>query len=131
MKKLLTSWFKKSKEGESSSEGSHHTDEGTHGRSDEEESYHQMVLYEPPSREREPESGLMLNQEELQKYNTLRASSFQCTSIIDPVLLDRTGMSAEYNTIFNAIGWGGFWQVHESGSHRASISKEYIKAVLV
>jgi len=64
MKKLLTSRFKKSKKGESSPQGSHHTDEGTHGRRDEEESCHQVVLYEPPSRVREPESSLMLNQED-------------------------------------------------------------------
>ncbi|KAG0514695.1 hypothetical protein BDA96_10G215300 [Sorghum bicolor] len=64
---------------------------------------------------REPGSGLMLTQEELQKYNTLRSSSFRCTSIIDPVLLDHTGMSAEFNAVFNTIGWGGFWMVPELG----------------
>jgi len=74
-----------------------------------------VVLYEPPSGVREPESGLMLNQEELQKYNTLRASSFRCTSIIDPGLEDRIGMSAEFNVVFNAIGWGGFWMVPTLG----------------
>jgi hypothetical protein len=57
----------------------------------------------------------MLNQKGLQKYNTLRASSFQCTSIIDPVLMDLIGMSAEFNVVFNAIGWGGFWMVPELG----------------
>jgi len=70
MKKLLTSWFKKSKKGESSSHDSHHT-EGTHERRDEEESHQQVVLYGPPLRVREPKSGLILNLEELQKYNTL------------------------------------------------------------
>jgi hypothetical protein len=65
MKKLLTSRFKKSKKGEISSQDSHHIDEGTHWKKDEEESYHQLVLYEPPSRVIEPESGLMLNQEEV------------------------------------------------------------------
>jgi len=48
MKKFLTSWFKKSKKGESSSQGCHQTNEGTHGMREEEEIYHQMVLYEPP-----------------------------------------------------------------------------------
>jgi hypothetical protein len=114
MKKLLTSRFKKSKKGESSSHNSHHT-KGTHERRDEEESHHQVVLYEPPPRVREPGSGLMLTQEELQKYNTLRSSSFRYTSIIDPVLLDHTGMSAEFNAVFNTIGWGGFWMVPELG----------------
>jgi hypothetical protein len=64
MKKLLTSWFKKSMKGESSSHDSHHT-EGTHERRDEEESHHQVVLYEPRSRVREPKRGIMLKQEEL------------------------------------------------------------------
>jgi len=69
----------KSKKGESSSQDSYQTG-GTHGRRDEEESYHQVVLYEPPSRVREPKSGLMLNQEELQKYKQV-VSSAQASSI--------------------------------------------------
>ena len=121
MKKLLTSWFKKSKKGESSSQGSYDTNKETHGMKDEGERYHQVVLYEPPWRVRELKSDLMLNQEELQKYNTLWASGFQCTSIIDPVLLDHTGMSAKFNTILNTIGWGildGSRTWHKS-AHRA------------
>jgi len=64
MKKLLTSRFKKSKKVENSSNDSHHT-EGTYERRYQEESHHQMILYEPTLRVRELESGLMLNQEEL------------------------------------------------------------------
>jgi len=50
----------------------------------------------------------MLNQEELRKYNTLRASHFQYTSTINLVLLDR-------NVVFNGIGWRGFWMVPALG----------------
>ncbi|KXG28323.1 hypothetical protein SORBI_3005G109300, partial [Sorghum bicolor] len=99
MKKHIFGKFKKAK-GESSSQGSHHA----HGR-EEEEGYHGMVPYEPPSRMREPESGLMLSQEELQRYYIIREGLFLHTSIIDPDLLARTGMDVEFDKVFIAIGW--------------------------
>ncbi|OQU89129.1 hypothetical protein SORBI_3002G150100 [Sorghum bicolor] len=97
MKKHIFGKFKKAK-GESSSQGSHHA----HGR-EEEEGYHGMVTYEPPSRMREPESGLMLSQEELQRYHVIREGLFLHTSIIDPDLLARTGMDVEFDKVFRAI----------------------------
>jgi len=51
-----------------------------------------------------PESGLILSPEELQKYHTLCNIAYASTSIIDPDLLDRTGMTSEFETIFNTIG---------------------------
>lgn len=116
MKKSFSSLIKKAKKGESSSRRSHHTDEGTHGRrEEEEESYHQMLPYAPPLRAREPESGLLLNQGQLQKYIAIRERGFAHMSIIDPVLLDNAGMNVEFNTVFYTIGWGGFWQIPELG----------------
>ncbi|KAG0514282.1 hypothetical protein BDA96_10G177200 [Sorghum bicolor] len=98
MKKHIFGKFKKAK-GESSSQGSHHA----HGR-EEEEGYHGMVPYEPPSRMRELESGLMLSQEELQRYYIIREGLFLHTSIIDPDLLARTSMDVELDKVFRAIG---------------------------
>ncbi|KAG0514555.1 hypothetical protein BDA96_10G202300, partial [Sorghum bicolor] len=60
---------------------------------------------------REPESGLMLSQEELQ-------------SIIDPDLLARTGMDVEFDKVFRAIGWSSFWQVPEFG--KELLAKEFL-----
>ncbi|OQU81286.1 hypothetical protein SORBI_3006G036801 [Sorghum bicolor] len=118
MKKHIFGKFKKAK-GESSSQGSHHA----HGR-EEEEGYHGMVPYEPPSRMREPESGLMLSQEELQRYYIIRESLFLHTSIIDPDLLARTGMDVEFDKVFRAIGWSSFWQVPEFG--KELLAKEFL-----
>ncbi|KXG24933.1 hypothetical protein SORBI_3007G102400 [Sorghum bicolor] len=118
MKKHIFGKFKKAK-GESSSQGSHHA----HGR-EEEEGYHGMVPYEPPSRMREPESGLMLSQEELQRYYIIREDLFLHTSIIDPDLLARTGMDVEFDKVFRAIGWSSFWQVPEFG--KELLAKEFL-----
>ena len=49
-----------------------------------------MVPYAPPARVMEPESGLILSPEELQKYHTLCNIAYASTDIIDPDLLDRT-----------------------------------------
>lgn len=62
MKKFILSRVKKGK-GESSSHSSHHSDERRHGR--EEEEVHQLVPHISPSRALEPESSLLLTQEEL------------------------------------------------------------------
>ena len=106
--------IKKAKKGESSSRSSHHSDEGSHKRrEDEGESHAQMVPYATPSRTREPESGLLLSPEELHKYISIRARGFAHTGIIDPVLLDNVGLDVEFDTVFNTIGWGGFWKVPE------------------
>ncbi|KXG24948.1 hypothetical protein SORBI_3007G103300 [Sorghum bicolor] len=120
MKKHIFGKFKKAK-GESSSQGSHHA----HGR-EEEEGYHGMVPYEPPSRMREPESGLMLSQEELQRCYIIREGLFLHTSIIDPDLLARTGMDVEFDKVFRAIDHATrmfdkfrFWKAN-SGSNDCS-----------
>jgi len=63
----------------------------------------------------EPESGLILSLEELQKYHTLCNIAYASTGIIDPDLLDRTGMTSKFKTVFNTIGWGGFWMIPELG----------------
>ena len=97
MKKILASRFKKAKKGESSAQGSHPSYEATPERREEEVSHPEMVPYEPPRRVLEPMSGLKLNQEELQKFNILRTSVFAHISFIDPVLMDHTGMTTEFN----------------------------------
>lgn len=119
MKKSLSSAIKKAKDavGGSSSRRSRHTDEESYGRREasSREGHHQEVLDVPPERARDPESGLLLNQQEYQKYFSIRHREFEHTGIIDPVLLDGIGMTVEFNTVFNEIGWGGFWQIQELG----------------
>ena len=84
MKKALSSMIKKAKKGESSFRCSHHSDEGSHERrEDEGESHAQMVPYATPLRTREPKSGLLLNHDKLHKYISIRAREFVHTSIID------------------------------------------------
>lgn len=116
MKKSFSSFLKKAKKGESSYRHSHQSDEGSHGRREDEEGSHQHVVqYVPLPRAIEPESGLLLSVEELQRYRIIRETGYAHTSIIDPVLLNNTGMDVEFNTVFSTIGWGGFWQVPELG----------------
>lgn len=83
-----------------------------------------MVPYAPPTRTREPESGLMLSPDKMQRYLALRGSSFLHTNIIDPDLLAHSGMDIEFETIFNEIGWTSFWQVHELGIEL--LTKEFL-----
>jgi len=79
------------------------------------EVHHSMVPYAPPARVTEPKSGLILSPEELQKYDTLCNIVYASTGIINPDLLDRTGMTSEFKTVFNTISWGGFWMIRELG----------------
>ena len=87
--------------------GSSHTpqcsNEGSHSRQADVEVHHSLAPYAPPARVMEPESGLILSPEELQKYHTLCNIAYASTGIIDPNLLDRTGMTSEFETIFNII----------------------------
>lgn len=101
--------------GESTSSSPQRYDEESHPWQEEAEEYHHMVPYAPPTRVYDPESGLMLSPEELQKLNTLHTCTFASTGIIDPDLLHKTGMSSDFETVFNTIGWGGFWMVPELG----------------
>ena len=99
--------------GHGSSRSSQRSDQGSHSRQVDAEVHHSLVPYAPPTRVMEPESGLILSPEELQKYHTLCNIAYASTSIIDPDLLDRSGMTSEFKTVFNTIGWGGFWMIPE------------------
>lgn len=54
------------------------------------------------------ESGLLLKQQEYQKYLSIWGRTFEHTKIFDQSLLDRSGMDVEFNTVFSTIGWQGF-----------------------
>jgi len=52
---------------------------------------------------------LILSPEELIKFNNLKESGFRHTSILDPALVDRTGITKEFNDILIPLVFGGFW----------------------
>jgi len=92
------------------------SDEGSHSRQADAEVHHSLVPYAPPARVMEPECGLILSPEELQKYHTLCNIAYASTNIIDPNLLDRIAITSEFKTIFYTIGGGVFWMIHELGN---------------
>jgi len=58
----------------------------------------------------DPESGLLFNQQEYQRYLMIRGCTFEHTKIFDLNLLNSTGMNVEFNSVFSTIGWQGFWK---------------------
>lgn len=81
----------------------------------EEEQLHTLVPFIPADRILEPHDNLLLTHEEIGKLYTLRTYGFNHTTVFDEQLLDQSGMSIDFPTVFYAIGWGGFWQVPELG----------------
>lgn len=75
----------------------------------------QGVLMVPPMRAQDPETGLLFNQQEYQKYLSIRGRLFEHTKVLDPALLINAGMATEFTSVFNALGWQSFWQVDELG----------------
>jgi len=61
----------------------------------------------------EPHDNLLLTHEELGNLYTLRTCGFNHTTVFDEQLLDQSGMSTDFPTVFYVIGWGGLWQVPE------------------
>jgi len=51
---------------------------------------------------------LILTPEELIKFNNLKESDFHHTSILDPALVDRIGMTKEFNDILIPLVWEVF-----------------------
>jgi len=56
------------------------------------------------------ESSLLFDQQEYQKYLSIRGHTFEHTKIFDPSLLNRSGMEVKFNTVFSTIGWHSLWQ---------------------
>jgi len=81
----------------------------------EEEQLHTLVPFIPTDRILETHDNLLLTHDELGKLYTLHTCSFNHTTVFDEQLLDQSGMSTDFPTIFYAIGWGGFWQVPKFG----------------
>ena len=63
----------------------------------------------PPMRALDPESGLLFNQQEYQRYLSIRERIYEHTKVIDPTLLSCSGMDMEFTTVFSMIGWESFW----------------------
>ena len=81
----------------------------------EEEQLHILVPFIPADRILEPHNNLLLTHEEIGKLYTLRTCGFNHTAVFDEQLLDQSGMSTNFPTVFYAIGWDGFWQVPKFG----------------
>jgi len=114
MKKFISTKLTKKRKGDGSSSSSHHFESRGHERV-EEEQLHTLVPFIPADRMLEPHDNLLLTHEELGKLYTLRTCGFNHTTVFDEQLLDQSGMSTNFPTVFYAIGWGGFWQVPEFG----------------
>jgi len=108
MKKFISAKLTKKRKGDGSSSGSHHSESKSHERV-EEEQLHTLVPFILADRILEPHDNLLLTHEELGKLYTLRTCGFNHTTVFDEQLLDQSGMSTDFPTVFYAIGWGGFW----------------------
>lgn len=88
-----------------------------------------MQVDEPPTTRAAPSSSTTMinvmmeekntklrNHQEKDKYKKLKDHEIKLTSIYYPRLLQDTGMNTEFQLIFDAVGWGDFWQVTEAGS---------------
>jgi len=53
---------------------------------------------------------------EKEVYQQLKNKDFIHTPILDPILLQETGMDTEFDLIFQMIGWINFWNITELGS---------------
>ena len=60
-------------------------------------------------------------EQELQAYNILKARTFGHTWEFDEDLLEKTGMNAEFASVWKAVGWSSFADVTEMGSRDLTI----------
>ena len=58
---------------------------------------------------------------ELQPYNILKARTFGHTWEFDEDLLGKTGMNAEFASVWKAVGWSSFAEISELGSRDLTI----------
>jgi hypothetical protein len=58
---------------------------------------------------------------ELQAYNILKGQTFGHTWEFDEDLLEKTGMNAEFTSIWKAVGWSSFAEISELGSRDLTI----------
>jgi len=123
MKKFISAKLTKKRQGDGSSLSSHHSEARSHERV-EEEQLHTLVPFIPADRILEPHDNLLLTHDEIGKLYTLRTCSFNHITVFDEQLLDQSGMSTDFPTIFHAIVWGGFLQVPEFGVK--VVSQEFV-----
>jgi len=105
MKKFISAKLTKKRKGEGSSSSSHHSESRSQERV-EEEQLHTLVPFIPADRILEPQDNHLLTHEELGKLYTLSTCGFNHTTVFDEQLLDQSGMSIDFPTIFYAIGVG-------------------------
>ena len=58
---------------------------------------------------------------ELQAYNILKDRTFGHTWEFDEDLLEKTGMNAEFASVWKAVGWSLFAEISELGSRELTI----------
>ena len=49
-------------------------------------------------------------------FKKLKTRRFVHTAAYDLILLQASGMDAELDLVFRAVGWDGFWNIAEQGS---------------
>ena len=57
------------------------------------------------------ETGLILTPQEFLTLDNIRNRVFEHTKVFDPLLLKKTGMDEEFNTVFTTMGWENFWKL--------------------
>ena len=105
----------------SSRSSSHRSATPTPSYTHQEEEAESQAPEEQPAQQEEEEapddSHLDIRGErELQAYNILKARTFGHTWEFDDDLLEKTGMNAEFASVWKAVGWSSFGEISELGS---------------
>jgi hypothetical protein len=64
-----------------------------------------------PAKVQDPETRLLLTPQEFLTLNNIHNCNFEHTKVFDPLLLEKTGMDEEFNTVFTTMGWENFWKL--------------------
>ena len=118
--------LKKVTRSSSSQSSSHRSSTPTPSYTHQDEQAESQALEEQPAQQEEEEapddSHLDIRGErELQAYNILKARTFSHTWEFDEDLLEKTGMNAEFVSVWKAVGWSSFAEIFELGSRDLTI----------
>ena len=117
--KKVTGWS-------SSRSSSHHSATPTSSYTHQDEHAESKALEEQPAQQEEEEAPDgshhdIRGEREFQAYNILKARTFGHTWEFDEDLLEKTGMNAEFASVWKAVGWSSFAEISELGSRDLTI----------
>src|SRR6185312_11793359 len=110
----------------SSRSNSHHSSTPMPSCTHQDEQAESQAPEEQPAQQEEEEAPNdshldIRGEQELQAYNILKRQTFGHTWEFDEDLLEKTGMNAEFMSVWKAVGWSSFAEISELGSRDLTI----------